>query len=90
MEVYFNFLKISFIYLKNKYFGMNNRAQGTIEYLVIIAVVVVLSLVVVGLLITQVENSSNVTSTASDISTKVGVGGLSLGSSVMGEMGMGC
>jgi len=34
---------------------MNNRAQGTIEYLVIVAIVVVIALVVVGLLL-QIMN----------------------------------
>jgi len=60
------------------------RAQGTVEYLVVIAVVIVLSLIVVGLVVTQVDNSSNVTTTSSEISTKIGVSGLSLASSVMG------
>ncbi|MDD4082231.1 MAG: LamG domain-containing protein [Sphaerochaetaceae bacterium] len=64
---------------------MNNRAQGTIEYLIIIAIVVVISLVVVGLLIAQVDNSSGVSNTASKITTKIGVNGISLSSSVMGE-----
>lgn len=41
--------------------------QGTIEYLVIIGVVIVLSLVVVGLVITQVDNSSNVSSVSSEV-----------------------
>ena len=61
---------------------MINRAQGTVEYLVIISVVIVLSLIVVGMVITQVDNSSNVSGTASEISTKIGVNGLSLASSV--------
>ncbi|MFA6065419.1 MAG: LamG domain-containing protein [archaeon] len=46
------------------------RAQGTIEYLVILAIVVVISLVVVGLVMQQVGSSSNVSSTASEISSK--------------------
>jgi hypothetical protein len=37
---------------------MQTRAQGTIEYLVIIAIVVVISLVVVGLLTSLTENTS--------------------------------
>ena len=60
------------------------RAQGTVEYLVIIAVVIVISLIVVGLVVTQVDNSSDVTSTSSEISNKIGVNGLSLASSVAG------
>jgi hypothetical protein len=64
-------------------------AQGTIEYLVIIGVVIVLSLVVVGLVITQVDNSSNVSSVSSEVAFKVGVGGISLASSVVGVDGNG-
>ncbi|MFA6399926.1 MAG: hypothetical protein WCW44_06210, partial [archaeon] len=47
--------------------------QGTVEYLVIIAVVVVLSLVVVGVVITQTQSGVNVSSTASEISSKTGL-----------------
>ncbi len=64
-------------------------AQGTIEYLMIIAVVIVISLVVVGLVVTQVGNSSDVSGTSSEIKQKVGVSGLSLGSSVAGVDGNG-
>ncbi|MFA6319632.1 MAG: hypothetical protein WCX66_01770, partial [archaeon] len=48
----------------------NFRAQGTIEYLVIIAVVIVLSLVVVGLVITQIDNSSQVSSSGNQLGLK--------------------
>ena len=51
----------------SKYFCLNNscsRAQGTVEYLVIIAVVIVLSLVVVGLVLSQVDNSKQVSSSS--------------------------
>ena len=44
-----------------------SNAQGTIEYLVIIAIVVVISLVVVGLLLGIFENNSDVSSTAQNI-----------------------
>ena len=47
--------------------------QGTLEYLVIIGIVVVLSLVVVGLVMTQVQSGSSVSSTASQISSKTGL-----------------
>jgi len=47
---------------------MFNRAQGTIEYLVIIAIVVVISLVVVGLLMNQVGSSENISKSSSKIS----------------------
>jgi hypothetical protein len=42
----------------------NSKAQGTIEYLVIIGVVVVISLVVVSLLTTQTESSVNVSNSS--------------------------
>ena len=58
------------------------RAQGTIEYLVIIAIVVVMSLVVVGLVMTQTNSSGAVTDTSSEIKNKVGVNGISLVDSV--------
>jgi hypothetical protein len=47
--------------------------QGTVEYLVIIAVVVVLSLVVVGIVVSQVGSGSSTSSTASEISSKTGL-----------------
>ena len=59
-------------------------AQGTIEYLIIIAVVIVLSLIVVGMVITQVDSSANVTATSSEASSKIGVEGISISSSVAG------
>ena len=43
---------------------MNNRAQGTIEYLVIIAIVVVIALVVVGLLLQILGNFGTMSETS--------------------------
>jgi len=51
----------------------SERGQGTMEYLVIIAIVVVLSLVVVGVVITQTQSGANVSSTASEIGSKTGL-----------------
>lgn len=62
----------------------NFRAQGTIEYLVIVAVVIVISLIVVGLVITQVDSSADISSGSSEIGSKVGVSGISISSSVAG------
>lgn len=76
-------------FIKDKKNFEESIAQGTIEYLVIIGVVIVLSLVVVGLVITQVDNSSNVSSVSSEVAFKVGVGGISLASSVVGVDGNG-
>jgi hypothetical protein len=58
--------------------------QGTIEYLVILAIVIVISLVVVGLVMQQMSSSSNVSSTASEIKLKTGVDGISIVESVAG------
>ena len=54
----------------------NFRAQGTIEYLVIIAVVIVLSLVVVGLIITQIDNSQRVSVSGNQLGLKSQVIGI--------------
>ena len=43
---------------------MNNKAQGTIEYLVIIAIVVVIALVVVGLLLQILGNFGTMSETS--------------------------
>ena len=44
---------------------MNTKAQGTIEYLVIIAIVVVIALVVVGLLLQVMNQGSGIPETSS-------------------------
>ena len=49
---------------------MNNRAQGTIEYLVIIAIVVVIALVVVGLLLQILGNFGTMSETSLKTSWK--------------------
>jgi len=53
-------------------------AQGTIEYLVVIAIVVVIGLVVVGLLASFLGSSEGIFDSSSDIKNKVGVGGISI------------
>jgi len=63
----------------------NRGGQGTIEYLVIIAIVVVISLVVVGLVMTQMGSAENVTSTSFEIKNKTGINGISLIDTVAGE-----
>ena len=60
----------------------NYYAQGTIEYLVIIAIVVIIALVVVGLLTGFLSSGDSVNLTSSDIKNKVGVNGISLVESV--------
>ena len=59
-----------------KKFSKKSRAQGTLEYLVIIAVVVVLALVVVGLLINQTGSVGNVSRSTSKISSSAQVIGI--------------
>lgn len=51
----------------------DRRAQGTIEYLVIIAIVIVISLVVVGLVISQADSASNISSQVSSIAQVAGI-----------------
>ena len=55
----------------------NKRGQGTVEYLVIIGIVIVLSLVVVGLVLSQAGSASNVSVKSSELSSKVSVISLS-------------
>ena len=62
----------------------NSRAQGTIEYLVIIAVVVVISLVVAGLSTGLLGSGANIAVNSSEIGAKVGVGGVSVVDAVAG------
>jgi len=63
------------------------KGQGTIEYLVSIGVVVVISLVVVGLLITQTGSAVNVSSSASRVSQVSGL--ISVSEAVVGVDGNG-
>ena len=53
-------------------------AQGTIEYLVVIAIVVVVGLLVVGLLNSFLSSSDSISGSSSDLKNKVGVGGISI------------
>ncbi|MFA5125998.1 MAG: DUF1566 domain-containing protein [archaeon] len=66
---------------------MINKAQGTIEYLVIIAVVVVISLVVVGLLVNQTSSADNVSASVSKIGSSSG--GISVSETVVDVTGNG-
>ena len=63
------------------------HAQGTVEYLVIVAVVVVLSLVVVGLLVNQTSSVNNISASTSRISSSSGV--ISISEVVVGVDGNG-
>jgi len=59
-------------------------AQGTVEYLVIIAVVVVIGLVVAGLMMAMTGSSTGVSVSSSEIKGKLGVGGISVVDAVAG------
>lgn len=49
-----------------------SRAQGTIEYLIIIAIVTVLSLAVVGIILTQTNTTGDISNNSSQINALVG------------------
>lgn len=69
---------------------MSNVAQGTIEYLVIIAIVVVISLVVVGMSLGAVGSpSEQISVSSSAIKSSIGVGGISVSDGVAGLDGNG-
>ena len=59
--------------MQKYWLSRNSFAQGTIEYLVIIAVVVVLSLVVVGVLVNQTGSVGSVSSSVSKIGSSSGL-----------------
>lgn len=74
IRFFLELVEVEFVGKKSSKLGFG--AQGTIEYLVIIAVVVVLSLVVVGLLISQVDNSQQVSSTGNQLGLSTQVIGI--------------
>lgn len=65
----------------------NNNAQGTIEYLVIIAVVVVISLALVTVLITQGENAEQISTNSTKAGSIIGKGGISITDSITSASG---
>jgi hypothetical protein len=66
-------------------FSKKSIAQGTIEYLVIVGIVVLLSLVVVGLVLTQTDSGTNSVSVANKIAMKSS--GIAISEAVSGEDG---
>ena len=66
-------------------FQRSLRAQGTIEYLVVIAVVIVLALVVIGLLTSLSSPAGAVVKSSSELKNKLGVGGLNVVDVVAGS-----
>ncbi|MFA7132220.1 MAG: hypothetical protein WC108_02865, partial [Bacteroidales bacterium] len=58
--------------------GNNSIAQGTIEYLVVIAVIVVISLIVVALVINVSSSPSQQVLSSSDKAGSIAVGGISI------------
>ncbi|MFA5764287.1 MAG: hypothetical protein WC915_05770 [archaeon] len=69
-------------------FKKNNDfiAQGTIEYLVIMAIVIVIGLVVVGMLVSM-NDSGDITKKNSDLKNRIGTGGISVVEAVLDEDG---
>jgi len=63
---------------------MANNAQGTIEYLIIIAIVIVIGLIVTSIITTQLNSSEKISSTSSKIKTTTGNNELSITDSVAG------
>ncbi len=67
-------------------FSKNSSAQGTIEYLVIIAIVIIISLVVVAMLL-NTNNSEEISVSSNKVSNLIGQGGISVLDSITGEDG---
>ena len=65
----------------------SSRAQGTIEYLVVIAIIIVIGLVVVSLLVNQTDSARGISSTISKISSSSGM--ISISEAVVGLDGNG-
>ncbi|MFA5764288.1 MAG: GLUG motif-containing protein [archaeon] len=63
-----------------------SSAQGTIEYLVIIAIVVVIALVVVGML-ASINDSQNITQKNDKLKNMIGTGGISVVEAVLDDSG---
>ncbi len=61
------------------------RAQSTIEYLVIIAIVIVVSLIAVGFLLSEQGSADNISASSSSIKQKVGSYGVSIVEAVIGS-----
>ena len=71
-------------------FTRSNTGQGTIEYLVIIAIVIVISLVVVGLVTSTVNSPmQSIGTDSTKVSSYVGVGGISISEAVVDASGDG-
>jgi len=75
--------------LRQKILGKKSTAQGSVEYLVVIAIVIVISLVVVGLMVTQMESGANVSNSSSEIKGRVGTDGFSVVDAIAGVDGNG-
>ncbi|MFA5763819.1 MAG: hypothetical protein WC915_03315 [archaeon] len=65
-----------------------SAGQGTIEYLVIMAIVIVIGLVVVGML-ASINDSQSITQKNDKLKNLIGTGGISITESLLGEDGTG-
>lgn len=68
---------------------MNTKAQGTIEYLVIVGIIIVISLIIVGLMIDISNQRTQVNDTSKNISNKLGTEGISVIEAISGFDGNG-
>jgi hypothetical protein len=65
----------------------NNKAQGTIEYLVIISVIVVIALALVTFLLAQGDTAQEISKSSDKASNVIGKGGISVTGSVTSSSG---
>ncbi len=65
----------------------NKSAQGTMEYLIIIAIVILISLFVVTLALNQTDNAQKINDSSDKITNTVGKGGISIVDSVTSSNG---
>jgi hypothetical protein len=69
-----------------KSFGKSSIAQGTIEYLVIMAIIIVIGLVVVGML-ASINDSQDITQKNNKLKNMIGSGGISVLEAIINEDG---
>ncbi|MFA5764356.1 MAG: hypothetical protein WC915_06120 [archaeon] len=66
----------------------NSKAQGTIEYLVILAIVIVIGLVIVGMMV-SINDTQNITQKNDKLKNMIGTGGISVLEAIVDEDGTG-
>ena len=66
-----------------------NRGQGTIEYLVILGVIILIGLVVVGLSTNFLEQTEQINTSTSRVDSSIGITGISITENVLDSSGNG-